>query len=593
MDRLTATTHNRGKRTLKLTIASTLSFDAMTNAPTVPAYEVLAHDIKALGLDAVFGLMSDDTALLVTTLDSMGVRFYGARHENNAICMAEGYAAATGKLGIAIIGRGPAAANSLHGAGYAHRSGSRVLLIYGEASTGSGARNGVGPDSKGFNAEGALLACGIKTFIATDSASASRILGTAVAATGKGGAIALLLPMNVQFGQVPAPSAESAAAPAAIATAKPKPARQAAIDSAVALLSRSRKPLIVAGLGAHQSGARDALEQLADKLGAALTTTLKAKDMFRGHPFNAGILGSFSHAGGRRFIEEADCVVVFGAGLNQRTTSFGMSLPADIPVIHVDDDRTHIGRWYAADVAIVTDAKQAAMQLLEALPERLAADKPFHCDERRRQLADFDMACEFEPAHTPRTVDPRTLALAIDRLLPSNRNVVYDSGNFLQVASYVSVEGPQHFKSASDFSSIGMAFGTALGFAVGRPDEPTVLFIGDGAFLMTLGELETVVREDIPLIIVLMNDCAYGAELHYLKMRNMPVSKSVFPDIDYAPVAEGFGFQSATVRTLDDLQRIASMLQKPDGPTFIDCKITASVAAPFLLETIEHERRKA
>jgi acetolactate synthase-1/2/3 large subunit len=577
---------------LTLKAASRFISDAMNDASTVPAYEVLAHDIKALGLDAVFGLMSDDTALLVTTLDGMGVRFYGARHENNAICMAEGYAAATGKLGIAIIGRGPAAANSLHGAGYAHRSGSRVLLIYGEAPTGGGAPNGVGPDSKGFNAVGVLQASGIKTFTATDAASASRTLANALAATGQGGAVALLLPMNVQFGQVPPPSPHSAASPAAVPP-KAKPARQAAIDAAAALLSRCRKPLIVAGLGAHRSGARGTLQQLADKLGAALATTLKAKDLFRGHPFNAGILGSFSHAGGRRFIEEADCVLVFGAGLNQRTTSFGMSLPPDVPVIHVDAVRTHIGRWYPADVAIVADVRQAAVQLLAALPERAAADKPFHTEERRRRLADFDMASEFEPAHTPRTVDPRSLAIALDRLLPPARNVVYDSGNFLQIAPYVSVQGPEHFKSASDFSSIGMAFGTALGFAAARPHETTVLFVGDGAFLMTMGELETTVREDIPLVIVLMNDCAYGAELHYLQMRNMPVGMSVFPDIDYAPIAEGFGFQAATVRTLDDLQRIAPMLQKPDGPTFIDCKITASVAAPFLLETVEHERRKA
>ena len=120
-----------------------------------------------------------------------------------------------------------------------------------------------------------------------------------------------------------------------------------------------------------------------------------------------------------------------------------------------------------------------------------------------------------------------------------------------------------------------------------------MLFIGDGAFLMTMGELETVVREDIPLVIVLMNDCAYGAELHYLKMRNMPVSKSVFPDIDYAPIAAGFGFQAATVRTLAELQALAPMLRQPEGPIFLDCKINASVMAPFLLETVEHERRKA
>ena len=172
------------------------------------------------------------------------------------------------------------------------------------------------------------------------------------------------------------------------------------------------------------------------------------------------------------------------------------------------------------------------------------------------------------------------------------RNLVYDAGNFLSVAPYVSVPGPAHIKQASDFSSIGMGFGCALGFARGTPGKTTVLFLGDGSFLMTLGELETVVREDIPLVIVLMNDCAYGAELHYLKMRGMPVAMSQFPDIDYAPVAAAFGFQTATVRSLDELRALAPMLADPQGPILLDCKINAAVAAPFMLESFEHERRK-
>ncbi|CAN5353863.1 thiamine pyrophosphate-binding protein [soil metagenome] len=555
----------------------------------VPAYEVLAHDIKAMGVETVFGLMSDDTALFVTTLDSMGVHFNGARHENNAISMAEGYACATGKLAIAILGRGPATANCIHGAVYAQRSGSRVLLIFGEAPTGSGGPNGVGPDTKGFNAMGVLTAAGIKTFIATDSTTASRTLANAVAATAQLGTAALLLPMNVQFGMADMSAPVTTAAPK---PAAPKPAREASIDAAVAILQKSRKPLFIAGLGAHLSGAKEAIQQLADKTGAALVTSLKGKDMFRGHPFNAGIIGSFSHAAGRRFIDDADCVIVFGAGLNQRTTSFGTSIPNNVPLIQVDTVRTNIGRWFHADVAIVANAKVAAEQLLEAVPSRPAADMPFRTEDMRLKLADFDLASEFEPAHTPRTVDPRILAIEIDKLLPPKRNAVYDSGNFLQIVPYIGVTGPGHWKSASDFSSIGMGFGCALGFARARPDETTVLFIGDGSFLMTLGELETVVREDIPMIIILMNDCAYGAETHYLKMRNMPVGKSIFPDIDYAPIAEGFGFQTATIRTLDDLRQAAPLLQNPDGPVLLDCKITASVMAPFLLETIEHERRK-
>jgi len=124
-----------------------------------------------------------------------------------------------------------------------------------------------------------------------------------------------------------------------------------------------------------------------------------------------------------------------------------------------------------------------------------------------------------------------------------------------------------------------------------RPDETTVLVIGDGGFLMTMGELETVVREDLPLVIVLMNDCAYGAELHFLKMRDLPVAKSVFPDVDYAPIAEGFGFQAATIRTLEDLEKARPLLEKPDGPVFLDCKLNAAIAAPFMSEVHEFETR--
>jgi acetolactate synthase I/II/III large subunit len=127
--------------------------------------------------------------------------------------------------------------------------------------------------------------------------------------------------------------------------------------------------------------------------------------------------------------------------------------------------------------------------------------------------------------------------------------------------------------------------------ARGRPDETTVLVIGDGGFLMTMGELETVVREDLPLVIVLMNDCAYGAELHFLKLRSLPVAKSVFPDVDFAPVAEAFGFRAATIRTLDELQQQASLLAKPDGPLFLDCKLNAAIAAPFMSEFHEYETR--
>ena len=253
--------------------------------------------------------------------------------------------------------------------------------------------------------------------------------------------------------------------------------------------------------------------------------------------------------------------------------------------------RTNISRWLNTDVALVGDARLVAEQLIAALPERPAGAKPFHDEATRKLISAFDPARDFQAANTARTLDPRTLAIELEQLLPRDRNLVLDSGNFLGVVPYLRVPDPGCFKMTADFASIGLGFGAALGVAKARPEKTTVLVIGDGGLLMTMGELETVVREDLPMVIVLMNDCAYGAELHFLKLRQQPVAKSVFPDVDFAPIAEGFGFEAATVRTLEDLHKVAPKLRQPDGPIFLDCKINADVAAPFMSEFAHFEGR--
>ena len=552
----------------------------------VPVYQLLAEDIARLGAP-VFGLMSDDTMLLAASLDALDCGFHGARHENSAVAMAEGYASASAELGIALIGRGPAAANALHGAVYASRTGSKVLVVFGERAMPGDDPNLPGPDGKAFDAAAVLRAAGLPTFVARTPGTARAVLAQAVQAAQRGTAAALLLPLDVQRATIDPRSAPEPPT-RTHETHRPAAPRAQAIAAAAAVLSRSRKPLFVAGLGAHQAGAREAIETLAHRTGGLLATTLKAKDMFHDNPWNLGIIGSFSHSAARPLIDQADCLVVFGASFNQRTTSGGEALPHDAAVIHVDLVRSHIGRWGPADLAVVGDARVVAQQLAGAVIERAAADKPFHADAIRHRLASFDRANEFRPEHTARTVDPRALALELDQMLPPDRNLVYDSGNFLQILPYLRTRGPRHIKHTSDFFSVGMGFGTALGFARARPGETTVLFIGDGGFAMTLNELDTAAREGIPLVVVVMNDCAYGAERHYLELEHMPIARSVFPDVDYAPVAEAFGFGAATIRSLGDLRHASPLLQAPDGPVLLDCKINAAIAAPFTAEMAAH-----
>jgi thiamine pyrophosphate-dependent acetolactate synthase large subunit-like protein len=558
--------------------------------PMRPLYEVLAHDLKACGIKQVFGLMSDDTAHLLAALDGLGVPLRGARHENQGVGMAEGHAAATRALSVAVIGRGPALTNALHGMTYAQRTGAPVLVIVGASPYGPASPNAAGPEAKSFPAEATLRGAGFRTFVVTDVRNARTTLAQAIAEAHSGTTV-LLLPgdiqgMDIEFDDSPMPEirVKQFAIPAL---------RDASLSVAVELLGRSRRPLILAGVGAFHAGATETLTRLADHLGAALCTSLKAQDMFRGHPLNCGILGSFSHAGGRRVIDQADCVIAFGASMNHRTMSFGLALPKDIPVIHVDTNRQNIGRWFPADVGIVGDAKQVATRLIESLPARAAADKPLHAEDEVRRLREFSMASEFQPQHTARTVDPRSLTMELDRLLPENRNAVYDVGNFMQVAPYFPVSNPAHVKYTFDFASVGLGFGVALGYACATPDRPTVLFIGDGGLLMTLGELETVVREDIPLIVALYNDCAYGAEYHYLKESGMSASAARFADVDFAPIAAALGFETATIRTMDDLKAAGPLLSAPDGPVFLDCKINGNIAAHFTLENVEQERLRS
>ena len=173
----------------------------------------------------------------------------------------------------------------------------------------------MGPDYKGFNSTGVLGAAGIRTFVATSPETARGALADAAGAALQGGAAALLLPVNVQLADM-----DLAKAPTPPAQKPPRPPaapRAQAIEAAAALVRQSRKPLIVAGLGAHRAGAKAELEQLADRIGALLVTSARGKDMFRGHPANLGIVGSFSHSAARRMIDRGR----LRAGVRRRAQS--------------------------------------------------------------------------------------------------------------------------------------------------------------------------------------------------------------------------------------------------------------------------------
>ena len=208
----------------------------MNNSRIVPVFQILAEDIHALGVRTVFGLMSDDTAVFAVTLDGLGVKFVGARHENNAIAMAQGYAYSTGELGVAIIGRGPATANGLHAAVAASRMGSRVLVITATPPWGAAPSTASAPTTR-VSTPRPSWGPGTHRFTAASAATSRQTLADAVAAASHGALAALLLPTNVQMTNVEVWGRRAAA------DRRPANGRaQQSIDAATALLSKSQVP---------------------------------------------------------------------------------------------------------------------------------------------------------------------------------------------------------------------------------------------------------------------------------------------------------------------------------------------------------------
>ena len=192
----------------------------------------------------------------------------------------------------------------------------------------------------------------------------------------------------------------------------------------------------------------------------------------------------------------------------------------------------------------------------------------------------------FENDSDGQRIDPRALSIALDDLLPAERTVAVDSGNFMGYPSmYLSVPDEAGFCFTQAFQSIGLGLASAIGAAVARPDRLAVAALGDGGALMGVSELETVVRLGIPMVVVVYDDEAYGAEVHHFGPDGDPLDTVRFPPADIAAIARGFGFEGVTVRSAGDLGPVRDWLAGPrEGPLLIDAKVTSSHGSWWLEE---------
>jgi thiamine pyrophosphate-dependent acetolactate synthase large subunit-like protein len=192
----------------------------------------------------------------------------------------------------------------------------------------------------------------------------------------------------------------------------------------------------------------------------------------------------------------------------------------------------------------------------------------------------------FEEAGGAGVIDPRTLTIALDDLLPADRVVAVDSGNFMGYPSmFLDVPDEHGFCFTQAFQSVGLGLATAIGAALARPDRLPVAALGDGGALMGAAELETVVRLGLPMVVVVYDDAAYGAEVHHFGPGAHPLDIVRFPETDFASIARGYGFEALTVRDVGQLEGLRDWLAGPrQKPLLIDAKVTRDEPSWWLEE---------
>jgi thiamine pyrophosphate-dependent acetolactate synthase large subunit-like protein len=510
-------------------------------------------------------------------LHEAGAAFYSSRHETGAVMMADGYARASGKPGVASVHQGPGFTNSLTGLTEAAKARTPLVVLAADIPAGTLWSNFKVDQGSLAETLGAISER-VRTpdTAATDTARALRRAQT------ERRPVVLSIPIDLVETTCPEGSTDI---PSWLLLDAPVPS-EASVASVVDLLASSRRPAIVAGRGAALAGARGPLEALGDRIGAVLATSAMGHGLFAGNPYSLGIAGGFSSSLAMKLLGEADVVLAFGASLNHWTVRHGRLFSAEARVVQVDLEPEAIGRVHHADIGVVGDAAGTARAIADELDRRGVGGEGFRTEGLQREISKGRTRDEpYEDLGTDEYVDPRTLTVALDDLLPEGRTVCTDSGHFLGYpAMYLEVPDQQGFVFPNAFQSVGLGLASGIGAAIARPERLTVAAVGDGGALMALGELETAARYRLPMLVVVYNDAAYGAEVHHFGPMGRPVELVRFPETGFAALARAAGAEGITVRSENDLSPVRDWLDVRDRPLVIDARVNPEVRAEWLAE---------
>lgn len=536
-------------------------------------YDILARAFIAEEVRVCFALLGDANMNWAARLAEQGCRMIYVRHEHCALAAAMAYARKNSDVGVASVTCGPGVTQLITALPAAVRAHLPIIVFAGEAPLKSGWYNQEIDQGPIITATGAAY-----HRLHMPERMPVAIRDAFVQARRERRPVVVGVPFDLQNrpwdgpADLPKPSRELLPRPS------PIPPHPDDVAKAAQLVAGAERVVVLAGLGVVEAGAGAACRALAAKTGGLLSTTLPARGLFHDDPFCIGISGSFTPEIGLEYLAQADLVIAVGCSLAYHAGGGGQLWPkAKMLQIDIDPVAVHQGQEVARH-HLRADARLGVEALSSALPARERTWRSDSVAARIRDARPDSHAFEIEPG----MLDPREVVEALEKHLPSEWELVNSGGHCSWFFAQMPSRPQERFLTIREFGAIGNGVSFAMGVAAARPDRTVVLFDGDGSLMMHVQELETIKRHRMNLLIVVMNDGAYGSELHKLRSEGLPEDGSVFGYCDFAGIARGFGLPGTTVKNLADLPRLIAEFAASGGAAVWDFHVSARVVSPTI-----------
>ena len=538
-------------------------------------YERMADAFQAEGTTHVFGMMGDGNMYWMNALIKRGVECVEVRHEGVGMGMADGWARHTQTPGVATATCGPGVTQLATACVVAARAESPVVAFVGE-------RPAKDPDyHQGLNQS--RFADGVETaFIRLDvgefaDEAVRRAFYTAKLERRP---VMLSAPMDVQ--QEKWEDDDPYQPSATLTQSRGVPIDTVALAKAADMIAKSKKPVIVVGRGAVWSGAGDAVLKVAERIGALIGTSLRAKTWLSDKTeYHAGVCGLYATRASMQLLHDADCVIGVGASLNRHTTEHGYLFPEAKYIQFDPKPHVVLGNGKGADCYVQSDAKQGLQALDELLDKRGFKQAGYRTGETLERLSNmYEDRTEFKIE--PDRVDPRQVARTVDELVPAEFGMFIGSGAQGALSTMNTWKSRPYVHNSGFFGCIGQMFPTAMGAMFAQGNKPAVLIEGDASMHMHMSDFDTCVRHKLPLLVVVQNDEALGSEYHKLRAHDMNPETSAIPSPDMGAIARAYGARGSLARSVDEVRKgVQEWVSKP-GPMIIDSRISrAVVSIPF------------